>query len=277
MVRVDGDVLVYTCGFAAEKWEYDVRTKDGACVTCTGKKAVKAFLTDNELAEDDVEITERHVVEPVENALHTVNTKIKNIKRDCGTKQHRMFLSTSYCFREDVATLRPYKGNRADAPKPVHYQAIRDHLLNRWGAELVDGYEADDLLAIEYDPRNEIIASIDKDMLQVPGKHFVWNKPEGQQIINITEEQGLYNLYVQILAGDLTDNIPGCPGIGMGKAAKLLCPNDTEQEMYAAALSVYEERWPEDSELSPREAMHETAKLVYILRGWDDNWEAPNV
>ena len=51
-------------------------------------------------------------------------------------------------LRDDKAVTIPYKGNRKDTAKPVHYKAIRKHLVDKWDAIVTDGMEADDKLAI---------------------------------------------------------------------------------------------------------------------------------
>ena len=51
-------------------------------------------------------------------------------------------------FRHDVAVTLPYKGNRKYTAKPIHYKAIRKHMVDKWDAIVTDGMEADDKLAI---------------------------------------------------------------------------------------------------------------------------------
>lgn len=126
-------------------------------------------------------------------------------------------------FRKDLT--EEYKAKR-----PELEQDIRDKLnfLHKYavkqGAVQADGMEADDLVAIwaheALENKDEyVICGIDKDLLQIPGHHYNYGK-DTWQLIN--EEQALYNLYIQCLTGDATDNIPGLKGIGPKKAEKIL-------------------------------------------------------
>jgi 5'-3' exonuclease len=118
----------------------------------------------------------------------------------------------------------------------VHYDAIRKH-LQRLGAELVEGQEADDAVAIEATSTGGWIVSIDKDLNQVAGWHYNFVKHEEYYV---TEEEGLRNLFTQVLTGDRIDNIIGLKGIGPKKAEKLLQDCKTEREYYDACLKAYD-------------------------------------
>ena len=121
-------------------------------------------------------------------------------------KDMRVFLSGPTNFRNSVATLQPYKGNRNPLHKPVHYKAIREYMINFWKAEVTDGIEADDIIGLTYDS-DTIIASIDKDLKQLPNStHYDFVKKE---VFFIDEEEAWFNFYLQLLTGDLSDNIPG--------------------------------------------------------------------
>ena len=149
---------------------------------------------------------------------------------------YKAYITGKGNFRYDIAVTEPYKGNRKDAKRPVHYEAIRHH-LQRLGAELVEGQEADDAVAIEASTNGGWIVSIDKDLDQVPGWHYNFVKKEEYYI---TEEEGLRNLFTQVLTGDRIDNIIGLKGIGPKKAAKLLEDCKTEREYYDACLKAYD-------------------------------------
>jgi hypothetical protein len=149
---------------------------------------------------------------------------------------YKAYITGRTNFRNDIAVTEPYKGNRKDAKKPVHYTAIRTH-LQRLGAELVEGQEADDAVAIEATKTGGWIVSIDKDLDQVAGWHYNFVKHEEYYV---TEEQGLRNLFTQVLTGDRIDNIIGLKGIGPKKAEKLLQDCKTEREYYDACLKAYD-------------------------------------
>ena len=155
-----------------------------------------------------------------------------NLKCD----DYKAYITGRGNFRNDIAVTEPYKGNRKDAKRPKHYDAIRKH-LQRLGAELVEGQEADDAVAIEATTNGGWIVSIDKDLDQVAGWHYNFVKHEEYYV---TEEEGLRNLFTQVLTGDRIDNIIGLKGIGPAKAAKLLKDCKTEREYYDACLKAYD-------------------------------------
>ena len=112
-----------------------------------------------------------------------------------------------------------YKGNRKQ-PKPLHYQLLKEYLIEQHKAIVAVNEEADDLMGIEQSQTTDtIICSIDKDLLQIPGNHYNFVRDE---FITITEEEGIHFFYLQLLMGDKADNIPGITGIGVAKATNIL-------------------------------------------------------
>jgi 5'-3' exonuclease len=121
----------------------------------------------------------------------------------------------------------------------------------------------------KYGPEDSIIISIDKDLDQIPGLKYNWVKDVGY---NITPEQGYYNLCMQIMSGDSTDNIPGLPGIGPGKAAKALHGMEDPYSQMREVQNMYamhsgKEDW--------EEYLLEQGRLVFIRREPDQMWEPP--
>lgn len=165
-------------------------------------------------------------------------TKLVNevVYQDLQCDDYKAYITGKGNYRNELAVTEPYKGNRKDAKRPVHYQAIRTH-LQRLGAELVEGSEADDAVATEATKTGGWIVSIDKDLDQVAGWHYNFVKHEEYYV---TEEEGLRNLFTQVLTGDRTDNIIGLKGIGPKKAEKLLQDCKTEREYYDACLKAYD-------------------------------------
>ena len=164
---------------------------------------------------------------------HLVN---EIVYQDLKCDDYKAYITGKGNYRNELAVTEPYKGNRKDAKRPVHYQAIRTH-LQRLGAELVEGSEADDAVATEATKTGGWIVSIDKDLDQVAGWHYNFVKHEEYYV---TEEEGLRNLFTQVLTGDRTDNIIGLKGIGPKKAEKLLQDCKTEREYYDACLKAYD-------------------------------------
>ena len=154
-----------------------------------------------------------------------------------------------------------YKANRKDVVKPIHLEACRQFLVTHWKAEVVRGYEADDGMGMAQ-KGDTIICSIDKDLLQVPGKHYNFVRKEFREV---TEDEGLRAFYTQTLVGDRSDNVFGVAGIGPVKAAKVLDPLLPE-EYYKACLTLY---------CGDEERLHKNCKLLWIWREPDGVWEPP--
>lgn len=115
-------------------------------------------------------------------------------------------------YRLDVATTRPYKGNRAGQEKPKWFTKSREYLQTGWKCQVMQGIEADDALTIAQayfrsHGIKSVIASLDKDLLQEPGWHYNWNSG---MLREVSYERGQRYLWEQVITGDLsTDNIPG--------------------------------------------------------------------
>lgn len=133
-----------------------------------------------------------------------------------------------------------YKANRV-APRPIHYDVIKEHLITGWGATFAFGMEADDALGIDQTP-DSIICSIDKDLKQIPGKHY--NIVTGE-ISEVSYWEGLKFFYEQLLVGDSVDNIQGCWQIGKAKATKALQPileDAGEEKLFDCVLKLYKQQ-----------------------------------
>jgi len=173
------------------------------------------------------------------------------------------YLTGSGNFRKDLATIKVYKGQRP--PKPEHLPATRDQLVQQWGAEIVEGQEADDAIGIKAtDLKGDCtIVSIDKDLLMIPGTHYNFVKKEWTEV---SQEKGDYFFYKQLLTGDQVDNIQGVPGIGPKKAEKAYEGCTTVQEMYQKALEMYK---------GDANALLENARLLWLRRYEGEMWEPP--
>lgn len=187
---VDGDLLLYRFGHRGQevyKWDEDT--------TSTVVQDAGAVISE------------------MEEFLDELLRKVK-------CKRYRLCLSGPDPFRYQI--LQSYKHNRQGVAKPVLYPVLKQTLID-WNALLKPGLEADDLLGIiatrgkdgEY-----IMCSIDKDLEQIPGWHFNWNKDATPRYVGRREAD--LKFYTQCLTGDPTDGFSGCPGIGPKKAAKIL-------------------------------------------------------
>jgi len=178
---------------------------------------------------------------------------------------HVGYLTGKENYRHDIAKTKPYKGNRKDAPRPVHLHSLREYLITAWDFRVADGQEADDAIGIHatLTKDNSIIVSIDKDLDMIPGHHY---NPVKKDHYYVNDKVALKNFYRQILTGDKVDNIEGLRGIGPKKADKILGDFDTDLAMYEAVLKAYD---------GDAERVLENGQLLWIRRKEGELWQPP--
>ncbi len=167
-------------------------------------------------------------------------------------------------FRENLAVTAVYKGNRP-AAKPIHYDDIRNYLMDTYGFQVAEGQEADDAIGIACcnDPGNTVIVTIDKDLDMIPGDHYNFVK---RIRYNVSNWAAIVWFYTQILTGDRVDNIIGLKGIGPVKAANILKDCLTEADLYSKVVEAYE---------GNIERVVENARLLWIRRQENQVWQPP--
>lgn len=237
-------MLCYRCGFAA----------DGKL-----KKEIKKQnpdITDGELkqwmAEQDY----------VSSALQNVKTVLESIT-DRFNEEYKLYLHHSGNFREQMATILPYKGNRDEAGKPKYYHQIKEYLFNVWNAIPVRGMESDDAIGIEQfnnPDKYTVIVSIDKDMDCIPGWHYNWVQKR-MYYQNITDANLFF--FRQMMEGDATDNVPGVRNVGPKTAAKIIEQEGRDvSRVRAAVQGLYQAQYGVGWE----QKYQEIGNLLWILR-----------
>jgi 5'-3' exonuclease len=240
-------------------------------------------------------------------AIRNLKATIRDILLTTGANEYILCMSSPANFRIELATLQEYKGNRSPDSKPVHYPLIKEYFLSEYDTNIIDPYEADDLLAIFYneiDPDKEgkaIIVTQDKDLLQVPGwflnlgtqKHSEYGN-YGEKF-QITEPLGNYNFYSQLISGDTTDNIPGIYQITGTRNSKKFSERleflstkinersieEIEVGMYNHVFNLYLNSLGgkikcREQDLDLDCILWEIGNLLYMHRSFDDKgWEIP--
>lgn len=246
---IDGDSFVYRAGFAVEKTKYGVSwVSQHEPFNCfeefdTAKEATSCVESHNGV------LWKRQVVGKIEDAQRIIDEWINTTVAITGCTEYRVFLSPGTGnFRESIATVAPYKGNRHSRSRPFYYSDLRDYLGGRYYAMVTVGEEADDRLSYaQHSCRNLGIESIvvghDKDLLQIPGKHYDYVEGE---IFEISDHEAKLSLWMQVLMGDPGDNVPGCYGVGFQKAknrVKKWIEEDhlDDLELWDKALELYVE------------------------------------
>jgi 5'-3' exonuclease len=194
-------------------------------------------------------------------ALARADKLMQDILEETTADSYGVYLTGSGNFRREIAP--SYKAQRPDA-RPKHWQAVREFLITQHKAVMCNGFEADDQLGIDQDKTHKttVICSIDKDLLQIPGRHYNFVKKVFQEV---THDEGIKFLYIQSLVGDRSDNIFGVQGIGPVKAAKAL-DELLPEEYYEKCRAMYNDD----------ERYHLNMKLLYIWQKPDDMWQPPN-
>lgn len=210
--------------------------------------------------EDSEKFAKSRLVETLEDLVYL------HLKAD----SYEAFLTGKDNYRYEIAKTVPYKGNRKDAKKPKHYDALRECMITRLGAVVVDGQEADDEVAIRMtkEPDQYLLVGVDKDLLQIPGWHHNPRKAQTEYLDDFTAYK---NFCTQLLMGDRVDNIPGLEGIGPKKAAKALSGATTKGELLKAAFAKYQECG------HSLDYFTEQGQLLWLRRTEGELWQPSNV
>ena len=232
----DADSSVYAIGFMTQK-KMHYLMDDNKKVVWQGDDKRKLNKWQKEHDPDkllEYDFTED--IEPISFALSSAKKFIANTLDFTGCHRSVVLLTKGgNCFRHHLASIQRYKGTRLGMVKPFHYDNIREYYIEHHGAKVYSKWEADDAACmalhrgsgvegVEY-----VLSTIDKDLAQQAGKHVNPNKKD-EGVYIITEVDGWYNFYHQMLMGDTADHIKGlsgkkgAPGIGKAKATKLLAP-----------------------------------------------------
>lgn len=129
-----------------------------------------------------------------------------------------------------------YKANRSPAPDELKYQfRLCREFLDALGVVQAASHhhEADDIIGtwarLQQNKHTPcMIISGDKDLTQLVGENDIWWDYGKRKPLNsggVKKEFGVWPQQIAdqlAIAGDVADNIPGIPGIGMATAAKLL-------------------------------------------------------
>ena len=258
---LDGDIMAWRAAAVAEKVRYLVLSEHYT-VECDSAKEAK------KLAKEDMgEIWTRKDDKGEAFAEECLTTAVNSLlaKTKSGDNYVIYLTSPGRTFRHNVAVTKPYKGNREYLERPKHLKFTRDLLVERYQARFSrQGLEADDSLGIHATRLGEgcFIASIDKDLDQIPGWHFNWVT---DRVYRVSRKDGDFKFYTQLLTGDSTDNVPGIDGIGPQTAAKILQGAKDSAELFQRVWDVYRSR-VEGSDSHVWEYMREQGDLLYILR-----------
>lgn len=145
-----------------------------------------------------------------------------------------------------------YKANRINTPKPPLLNEMHKWVKDNYDSVYGYGVETDDMVAKywyelskEIGRDNVMIVSIDKDYKQFPCLMYNYHKKH-QVVLDITEEEAMYNFYEQMIVGDSADNVNYFKGKGKKFAEKYLAGCQTKyqytKKMYQLFKEVHKEK-----------------------------------
>ena len=142
-----------------------------------------------------------------------------------------------------------YKANRKKQELPPlldeMHQFVKDEYNSVWGF----GIETDDIVARywkelsnEVGRNNVMIVSIDKDYKQFPALIYNYHYKH-KEVLDISEEDALYNFYEQMIIGDTADNVNYFKGKGKKYAEKYLADCNTKYQYTRKMLELFQEKY----------------------------------
>ena len=142
-----------------------------------------------------------------------------------------------------------YKANRKKQELPPlldeMHQFVKDEYNSVWGF----GIETDDIVARYWKElsnkvgrNNVMIVSIDKDYKQFPALIYNYHYKH-KEVLDISEEEALYNFYEQMIVGDTADNVNYFKGKGKKYAEKYLADCNTKYQYTRKMLELFQEKY----------------------------------
>ena len=281
LVLVDGDIVINKACFAAETRWYQVTGQE--------EEYPRKFKYKRDADKHAKELTNAEILKckdvlPLPMIRNIADQIINGIKKGSNCEELKIIVgppSGSLTFRHEAATILPYKGNRDPSDRPEHLGEIRQYLIEKYKAAVAHDMETDDLLGIiQCAEEGTAIASIDKDLLQIPGLHYNINSKDfilasdpgmlslGRSSNNklVLKGYGYKWFCTQMLMGDAVDNIPKpVKGIGPKKGYELMHEAEEPADMWKVVEATYEN--------SSGVSIEENATLLWILRNGTGNWE----
>jgi len=278
-VLFDADILVFRCAFASEYRVWFLKVGDNEHEYRYKKEAEAALDTlcpgkYSRTEGEDYTMWSEVVLEPLGNAIQNLNTLVGSILETLGQTEFdiEMMLSPYHStnFRYDIAKTLPYKGNRDRTHRPTYEADLRNYIIENWASTVAVHEEADDLLGIAQTKIgvDSVVVSLDKDLDQIPGLKYNFVQ---QRSYDITPKQGMHNFHIQLLMGDTSDNIPGLPGIGIGKARKILHGIEGEAEQLLECCRQYQIHSGKEDWIT---YMREQGDLLWIRRYPGEIWSS---
>ena len=138
---------------------------------------------------------------------------------------------------------KKYKANRSGEERPPLLPEMHAFVKDNYDSVFGYGVETDDMVARywsnlskEFGRDNVMIVSIDKDYKQFPCLMYNYHYKH-QVVLDISEDEAMYNFYEQMIAGDTADNVNYFKGKGKRFAEKYFAECNTK---YSNTRKLYE-------------------------------------
>lgn len=170
--------------------------------------------------------------EVIDNVLERVRDVVES-----NEATNRFFLTGSKNFRHNY--LPTYKHERKDIARPLGLGMAKQYLVDEYGAEAREGFEADDLIGIAAtEGEDAYIVAEDKDFQTIPdvGLINLWPHSDEEFLYKrTTKASALAYFYRQVIEGDRVDGYLGCPSFGPVKTESWLNKRGVTWEAVVAA------------------------------------------
>ena len=142
-----------------------------------------------------------------------------------------------------------YKANRKKAELPPLLNEMHEFVKDQYDSVYGYGIETDDMVARYWFNlsrevgRDEVmIVSIDKDYKQFPALIYNYHYKH-QEILDISEEQAMYNFYEQMIMGDTADNVNYFKGKGKRFAEKYFADCQTKYQYTRKLYELFKQEY----------------------------------
>ena len=248
----------YKCKTRTEFWGHHTKKAGGILAELNKGK-------DSPMLPEEWNITDGYTLNPIENVLHSVKTKVKGVIEASGASKFVSFLGEGVSFREELSTLKKYKDRTA--PKPHYLEDVTEYIKKKYKPTVVTGIEADDACVMEaYGKKDHFVVGSDKDYYSCPVNFYrvnqpqdgivncnvfgrLWRKTDSKGKAGDVTGVGRLHLYWQMAYGDDCDTYHAhaqsdVPWGEVNAYNRLVdCKND--KEAFQTLLDIYKELYPE--------------------------------
>ena len=183
---------------------------------------------------------DKEYVEDLDELYNSADRLITNLLLSTKATHYLGFFSVGTSFRKKE--YESYKSNRDNIKRPPYLKETRKHIVDKWFFNEITYYEADDAVSICSNViPNNIVCSIDKDVLMLYGRNYNYKK--NTENFTTKEEESLF-FWRSMITGDTVDGIKGIPNKGKVFAEKTLTSN-TYETFSSIVLQLYIENFGE--------------------------------